>query len=136
MSQTIDGQNVNRNGILIRGLIILLCAGIINATSVFITPLAEFYGWEASAIANVGTTMLTFWPIGSLLGGKLLQKFGGKAVTLIGAVHVRRLGLVLTGLVPNSTPGMLYFTLQLPDWHGQRHYILRRHVLRYGLVSR
>ena len=79
MSQTIDGQNVNRNGILIRGLIILLCAGIINATSVFITPLAEFYGWEASAIANVGTTMLTFWPIGSLLGGKLLQKFGGQS---------------------------------------------------------
>lgn len=109
MSQTIDGQNVNRNGILIRGLIILLCAGIINATSVFITPLAEFYGWEASAIANVGTTMLTFWPIGSLLGGKLLQKFGGKAVTLIGAVTFGA-GLVLTGLVPNSTPGMLYFT--------------------------
>ena len=79
--------------------------------------------------------MLTFWPIGSLLGGKLLQKFGGKAVTLIGAVTFGA-GLVLTGLVPNSTPGDVVFYLQLPDWHGQRHYILRRHVLRYGLVSR
>ena len=82
----LDAQHVNRTGIMIRGLIILLCAGIINATSVFITPLAAYYGWEASAIANIGTTMLTFWPIGSIVGGKLLQKFGGKAVTLIGAI--------------------------------------------------
>lgn len=104
MSQMIDAHNVNRTGILIRGLIILLCAGIINATSVFVTPLADYYGWEASAIANVGTTMLTFWPIGSLLGGKLLQKFGGRAVTLIGAI-VFGAGLILTGLVPNSTLG-------------------------------
>ena len=94
---------------MIRGLIILLCAGIINATSVFITPLAAYYGWEASAIANIGTTMLTFWPIGSIVGGKLLQKFGGKAVTLIGAI-VFGAGLILTGLVPNSAPGLLYFT--------------------------
>ena len=34
MSQTLDVHSINRNGILIRGLIILLCAGIINATSV------------------------------------------------------------------------------------------------------
>ena len=94
---------------MIRGLITLLCAGIINATSVFITPLAAYYGWEASAIANIGTTMLTFWPIGSIVGGKLLQKFGGKAVTLIGAI-VFGAGLILTGLVPNSAPGLLYFT--------------------------
>lgn len=58
MSQMIDAHNVNRTGILIRGLIILLCAGIINATSVFVTPLADYYGWEASAIANVGTTKI------------------------------------------------------------------------------
>ena len=50
----LDAQHVNRTGIMIRGLIILLCAGIINATSVFITPLAAYYGWEASAIANIG----------------------------------------------------------------------------------
>ena len=105
----LDAQHVNRTGIMIRGLIILLCAGIINATSVFITPLAAYYGWEASAIANIGTTMLTFWPIGSIVGGKLLQKFGGKAVTLIGAI-VFGAGLILTGLVPNSAPGLLYFT--------------------------
>ena len=39
----LDAQHVNRTGIMIRGLIILLCAGIINATSVFITPLAAYY---------------------------------------------------------------------------------------------
>lgn len=109
MSQVMDTHGISRNKILVRGLIILLCAGIINATAVFITPLAAYYGWEASAIANVGTTMLTFWPIGSLLGGKLLQKFGGRAVTIIGAV-VFGSGLILTGLVPDTAPNMLYFT--------------------------
>lgn len=109
MSKTLESTDINRTGILVRGLIILLCAGIINATAVFITPLAEYYGWEASAIANIGTTMLTFWPVGSLLGGKLLQKFGGKAVTLIGAI-IFGSGLILTGMVPNSAPGLLYFT--------------------------
>lgn len=109
MSQVMDAHDVNRTGILVRGLIILLCAGIINATAVFVKPLAEYYGWEASAIANIGTTMLTFWPIGSILGGKLLQKFGGKTVTIVGAI-VFGAGLILTGLVPSSAPGMLYFT--------------------------
>ena len=109
MSQLTGAQDVNRNGILIRGLIILLCAGIINATAVFITPLAAYYGWDPSAVANIGTTMLTFWPIGSILGGKLLQKYGGKVVTIIGAI-VFGCGLIFTGLVPSTAPGMLYFT--------------------------
>ncbi|WP_312279779.1 MFS transporter [Oscillibacter sp.] len=106
---TKDLQGTNRSAILIRGLIVLVCAGIINATSVFVTPLAAYYGWDPSAIANIGTTMLTFWPIGSLLGGKLLQKLGGKTVVLIGAI-VFGTGLITTAMVPVGNPGMLYFT--------------------------
>lgn len=108
MAQTLEGH-VNRTGVLVRGLIVMLCAGIINATAVFIPPIAALYGWEASATANVGTTMLTFWPFGSIIGGKLLQKFGGRIVTLVGAI-VFGAGLILTALVPASAPGMLYFT--------------------------
>lgn len=109
MSQSTNALNVNRNAMMARGLIILLCAGVINSISVFVVPLAAYYGWEKTAIANIGTTMLTFWPIGAILGGKLLQKFGGRAVTLVGAI-VFGAGLFLTGLVPASMPGLLYFT--------------------------
>ena len=99
----------NRTAMLIRGLVILLCAGIINSVSVFVSPLAKYYGWETSAIANVGTTMLTFWPIGAIIGGKLLSKFGGKIAAITGAI-IFGLGLIFTSMVPQSNPGLIYFT--------------------------
>lgn len=102
-------QDTNRVTMLIRGLIILLCAGIINSTAVLVSPLAAYYGWETTAIANVGTTMLTFWPIGSIIGGKLLSKFGGKIAAITGAI-VFGLGLIFTALVPQSNPGLIYIT--------------------------
>lgn len=77
--------------------------------------------------------MLTFWPIGSLLGGKLLQKFGGKAVTIIGAI-VFGAGLILTGLVPDTAPGLLYFTYSFLIGMGNGITYWRRDVLCHGLV--
>lgn len=109
MSQTLNAHNVNRNAILVRSLIVLLFAGLINATAVLISPLAAYYGWDKSATANVGSTMLTFWPIGAIIGGKVLQSLGGKKVVLLGTV-IFVVGLVGSALVPASSPGMLYFT--------------------------
>ena len=97
---------------LIRGVLIMLCAGIVNATSVFVTPLAEVVQMDATAVANVGTTMLTIWPIGSIIGGKLLQKFGGRTVIMVGTIFFCA-SLILTGIVPAGAGGMLYFTFSV-----------------------
>lgn len=102
-------SSTNRNIQLVRGLVVLLCAGIINSTAVFVSPLAEFYGWNTSAIANVGTTLLTFWPIGAIVGGKLLQKFSGKTAAIVGACFFG-LGLILTAFIPKTHPEIIYVT--------------------------
>lgn len=101
--------STNRNAMLVQGAIIMLFVGIINSVSVFVRPLAVYYGWETSAIANVSSTMLTFWPIGSIMGGKLLSKLGARTAILVGSLFFGS-GLLLTGLVPASSPWMLYFT--------------------------
>ncbi|WP_312811597.1 MFS transporter [Sedimentibacter sp.] len=100
---------VNRNAMLIRSLIIMLFAGIINSTAVFVSPLAAYYGWETAAVANVGSTMLLFWPIGSIIGGKIMAAFGAKKATITGAVLFGA-GLLLTGLVPKYSPWLIYIT--------------------------
>lgn len=109
MTQAVPMQGVNRYVMLARGAAIMLFVGIINSVSVFVSPLAVFYGWETAAIANVSSTMLTFWPIGSIVGGKLLSKFGARTAALVGSISFG-CGLLLTGLVPASSPWMLYFT--------------------------
>lgn len=110
MNQSAMDHSVNRISMLVRCLIILVCAGVLNSTSVFVSPLAEYFGWETSAIANVSTTMLTFWPIGSLVGGWLMTKFGAKRTMLFG-VFMFGVGMALSGMVPKSAPGMLYVTM-------------------------
>jgi len=94
---------------LARGAIVMLFVGIINSVSVFVSPLAVYYGWETSAIANISSTMLTFWPIGSIVGGKLLSRLGARTATLVGSISFG-CGLLFTGFVPASAPWLLYFT--------------------------
>ena len=107
MSQT--AQQTNRYRVLVCALLVMLFAGLINATAVLISPIATYYGWDASATANVGSTMLTFWPIGAIIGGKVLQTLGGKKVVILGTI-IFAIGLIGSALVPASAPGMLYFT--------------------------
>jgi OFA family oxalate/formate antiporter-like MFS transporter len=101
--------NVNRNNILVRCLLIMLFAGILNSVSVFVKPLATYYQWSTDAIANVSTTMLFIWTPGALLGGWLMSKIGAKKTLSLGSVLFGA-GLVLSGMIPKSAPWMLYIT--------------------------
>ena len=51
-------RNVNRSGILIRALIIMLSAGIVNAPSIFVTPLSALKGWDAEATKVYGVNSI------------------------------------------------------------------------------
>lgn len=104
-----NSLNVNRNQILIRCLLVMLFAGILNSAAVFVKPLATYYEWSTDAIANVSTTMLFIWTPGALLGGWLMSRIGAKKTLILGAVLFGA-GLVLSGLIPKSSPWMLYIT--------------------------
>ena len=98
----------NRYGQLVCALIILLLAGIINATSYLVIPL-QYVGHDLATLSQMGSTMLTFWPIGAIIGGKLLQAAGAKVCSIVGAICFG-LGLVLTSFVPVGHTAVMYFT--------------------------
>ena len=102
-------RNVNRSGILIRALIIMLSAGIVNAPSIFVTPLSALKGWDAEAVASAATLMGTFTVVGHFFGGILLSKIGSKLTTALGGLFIC-LAFVGTALVPAATPALLNVT--------------------------
>lgn len=102
-------RGVNRTGILIRGLIIMLSAGIVNAAAIFVSPLAGYKNWEAEAVASAATMMGTFTVVGHFFGGILLSKIGAKLTTTLGGIFIA-LAFVCTALVPPTSPGLLYIT--------------------------
>lgn len=100
MANQIIGQGrVNRSGILIRALIIMLAAGIVNAPSIFVTPLSAVKGWDAEVVANAATMMGTFTVVGHFFGGILLSRIGAKYTTALGGIFIC-LAFVGTALVP------------------------------------
>jgi MFS transporter, OFA family, oxalate/formate antiporter len=99
----------NRITVLVACLIVMTTAGILNSTSVFVSPLAGYFGWSTDAIANVSTLMLLCWTPGCLLGGSIMNKIGARSSILLGGI-LFSLGLLCTSFVPKSLPVVLYLT--------------------------
>lgn len=108
-AQTLARPNVNRNAMLIRALVIMLAAGIVNAPAIFVSPLSALRGWEAETVASAATFMGTFTVVGHLAGGRMLAKLGSKISCALGGIFIF-LAFSLTALVPASTPALLYVT--------------------------
>lgn len=87
----------------------MLAAGIVNAPSIFVTPLSAVKGWEAEVVANAATMMGTFTVVGHFFGGILLSRVGAKYTTALGGIFIC-LAFVGTALVPSTAPGLLYIT--------------------------
>lgn len=102
-------RSVDRTGVLVRALVIMLAAGIVNAPAIFVTPLSALKGWEAETVAGAATIMGTFTVVGHFFGGMLLSKIGARNTVTIGGLAIL-LAFVGTALVPASSPGLLYVT--------------------------
>lgn len=74
-----------------RGLLLLACLnlgavlGVVYSWALFLIPLEEQYGWERSETSLTYTFMLIFFCIGQICGGALLERFGARRTTLVGA---------------------------------------------------
>ena len=110
MNNTIKKQN--RTGILVRGLIVLAMCGIVNSAAVFVSPMAQHFGWTTEAIAGVATWMAFMQTPGHILSGWMLGKFGAKKTLITGCVLLG-LAFLLSGFVPASSPWMLYITFSV-----------------------
>ncbi|MEL7624295.1 MAG: OFA family MFS transporter [Clostridiales bacterium] len=104
-----ENQVKNRYGLLIAGMLIQLCAGIIYMWSVFRGPVAQHLEWEASKAGYTSSIMLAVFVLGIILGGKAQDKIGPKPVTAFGSVLIS-LGMILTSFVTKAAPWLVYIT--------------------------
>lgn len=99
----------NRYGVLVFGMLIQLCAGIIYMWSVFRGPVAEHLAWDPSQAALTSSIMLAVFVLGIIVGGKAQDKVGPKIVTIVGSLFLG-VGMILTALVTREAPWLVYIT--------------------------
>ena len=109
MEKTKAVKTKNRYSILIAGMIILLCAGIIYGWSVFKGPVAAHLAWDAGSAALTSSVMLFMFVLGIILGGRAQDKLGPKKVTLAGSILIGA-GMASSAFITSGAPWLLYVT--------------------------
>jgi len=99
----------NRYEVLIAGMLIQLCAGIIYMWSVFKGPVAQHLQWDPAQAALTSSIMLSVFVLGVILGGRVQDSIGPKFVTVAGSVLIS-LGMILTAFVTPQAPWLVYIT--------------------------
>lgn len=104
-----DTKVKNRYGVLVFGMLIQLCAGIIYMWSVFRGPVSQHLEWEPSQASLTSSIMLAVFVLGIIVGGRAQDKIGPKFVTVAGSVLIS-LGMLLTAFVSKQAPWFVYIT--------------------------
>lgn len=98
-----------RYAILMAGMVIQLCAGVIYMWAVFKAPVAEYLGRSPTDIALVSSIMLSAFVIGMLIGGTSQDKFGPKVVAVIGSA-IMSVGILATSFVTSASADLIFLT--------------------------
>lgn len=104
-----DTKIKNRYGVLISGMLVQLCAGIIYMWSVFKGPVAEHLEWDPAQAALTSSIMLSIFVFGIIVGGRVQDIIGPKYVTAAGSILIS-LGMILTAFVTKQAPWLVYIT--------------------------
>lgn len=88
---------MNRSLAVVGAILIQLCLGAIYAWSVFTKPLVEA-GWTKAQTQGVFAAGLATFAIVMVIAGRIMPKFGPRAVAMAGGV-VLGLGYILAGLI-------------------------------------
>ena len=102
-------MKTNRYTVLISGMLIQFCAGIIYMWSVFKEPVAQHLSWAAESAAFTSSIMLAAFVLGIIVGGRVQDKIGPRKVTAAGSVLIS-LGMILSSFVTAAAPSLIYLT--------------------------
>ena len=97
----------NRYLILIMGMIMQLCAGIIYMWSVFKGPVSEHLSWDPARAGITSSIMLATFVLGIIIGGRLQDKYSPKPVAMAGSIFLGA-GMLLSAFVPQDMPWLIY----------------------------
>lgn len=98
-----------RYAILVAGMIIQLCAGVIYMWAVFKAPVAEYLERSPTDIALVSSIMLSAFVIGILIGGTLQDRFGPKIIAVVGSA-IMSIGIIATSFVTSASADLIFLT--------------------------
>ena len=98
----------NRYLILVMGMIIQLCAGIIYMWSVFKGPVSAHLSWDPASASITSSIMLAAFVIGIIIGGRMQDKYSPSPVALAGSIFLG-LGMILSSFTPSLHPGLYMF---------------------------
>lgn len=96
--------------VLVGGIVIALCIGLLYTWSIYVLPICEQYGWQQDQVALMGNVMVATLCLGAFIGGQLLPKVGGKVCAIIGAVLYG--GFMFVSAFVTS-PALMYVTYGL-----------------------
>ena len=99
----------NRYSVLISGMVIQFCAGIIYMWSVFRGPVSSHLNWDAESAALTSSIMLAMFVIGIIFGGLAQDRLGPKKVTLAGSMLIGA-GMACTAFITENAPWLVYIT--------------------------
>lgn len=95
--------------ILIAGMIIQLCAGVIYMWAVFKDPVSAYLDRSPGDIALVSSVMLSAFVFGILFGGILQDRVGPQLIAILGSA-VMSSGILLTSFVTSDISSLIYLT--------------------------
>lgn len=97
----------NRYLVLIMGMIVQICAGIIYMWSVFKGPVSAHLAWDPSKAAITASIMLAMFVFGIIVGGLLQDKYSPSPVAVLGSIFLG-VGMILSAFTPKSSPWLIY----------------------------
>lgn len=95
--------------VAIAGMAVLSCAGAIYIWGVFQKPVAELFGWTQAASAATFAFTLGVFALGSIFGGRVVDKVGPREITMIGGAMIGA-GVFLTSYSTAENPWIMYST--------------------------
>lgn len=102
-------QVTNRYIIMVAGVIIQLCAGIIYMWSIFKSPVTEYLNWDSGSATMVSSIMLVCFVLGMIAGGRLMSKYGTRKSGILGSLMMS-IGIIVSAFVTSDCPYVLYLT--------------------------
>lgn len=95
-------HKINRSLILISGVLVLLCMGLIYAWSIFVGPLEAEFGWTRAQTAMTFSISMMGFSLGGLCAGYLQRATSPRFVVTLGSV------LILAGFLLCSRMHLLW----------------------------
>lgn len=99
----------NRYAVLISGMLIQFCAGIIYMWSVFRDPVAQHLNWPVESATYTSSIMLSAFVLGIIFGGRMQDKIGPRKITVAGSILIS-IGMITSSFVTPEAPWLIYIT--------------------------